>query len=105
MLPIIKVNVALFALIGAPDIGASIKANLVFAPVGGMKRGRQGPRALKKIRYGSHFSGMEMYAIAFRKLVATFLHVLSCDSSQPRQLLIFSRIPAHSLLELTQETH
>ena len=53
-----------------------------------MKRGRQKPRALKKIRYGSHFSGMEMYAIAFRKLVATFLHVFSCDSHQPCRHLI-----------------
>lgn len=61
-----------------------------------MKRGRQTPRALKTIRYGSHFSGMEMYAIAFRKLVATFLHVFSCDNYQPcRHLITTFRKPAH----------
>ena len=69
-----------------------------------MKRRRQGPRALKKIRYGSHFSGMEMYAIALQKLVRTFFHVFSCDNAPHCQHFINTFMkPAHLYDDVASE--
>ena len=48
----------------------------------------QRPRALKKLKFGSHFSGMESWGLALRTLGVNHESVFACDSHAPCRSLI-----------------
>ena len=49
---------------------------------------RRPPRALKKLKFGSHFSGMESWGLALRTLGVNHESVFACDSHAPCRSLI-----------------
>lgn len=46
------------------------------------------PRALKRLRFGSHFSGMESWGLALQTLGVAHDHSFACDSHAPCRRLI-----------------
>ena len=46
------------------------------------------PRALKKMRFGTHFSGMESWGLALQTMNVKHEHVFACDSHEPCRNLL-----------------